>query len=203
MQWNMLDKEGRQVSTDTLDGIESMDTTEYQAVDNTCAGRAKWGGEDPQPWDMMPEAQRNDSHAAELTPKRESEEGTDVHIEAASTQPDKGHPPTTAPGSPKRNKKLKTDRNREQLQERTRSLTHKAANKGKLWANHATAYDTPLMYRMYIVKIASLNINGIRSQTQVGIMMDFLRKQDIDIVLVQEITDWRAWFYTVMPHTST
>jgi len=45
---------------------------------------------------------------------------------------------------------------------------------------------------MYIVKIASLNINGIRSQTQVGIMMDFLRKQDIDIVLVQEITDWRA-----------
>jgi exonuclease III len=42
---------------------------------------------------------------------------------------------------------------------------------------------------MYIVKIASLNINGIRSQTRVGMMVDFLSKHDIDIALVQEITD--------------
>jgi len=54
-----LDKEGRQVSTDTEDGIETMDTTEYQAVDNTFASRAERGGEEPQPRDTMPEAQRN------------------------------------------------------------------------------------------------------------------------------------------------
>jgi hypothetical protein len=38
------------------------------------------------------------------------------------------------PASPKRTKKLKTDRNGEQKQERTRSLTRKAANKGKIQA---------------------------------------------------------------------
>jgi hypothetical protein len=36
------------------------------------------------------------------------------------------------PASPKQTKKLKTDTNGEQKQERTRSLTRKAANKGKI-----------------------------------------------------------------------
>ena len=127
-----IDKEGRHVLTDNVDCVESMETTEYQAVDNTCAGRAEQGGEDPQPRDTMPEAQRNNPQATELKPKRESEEGTEVQAEAASTLPDKGHPPTDAPDSPTRNKKLKTDRNGEQKQDMTRSLTRKAANKGKI-----------------------------------------------------------------------
>jgi exonuclease III len=42
---------------------------------------------------------------------------------------------------------------------------------------------------MHIIKIASININGIRSPTRVGMLMDFLRKHDIDIDLIQEIVD--------------
>jgi len=42
---------------------------------------------------------------------------------------------------------------------------------------------------MHIIKIASLNINGIRSPTRVDMLMDFLRKHDIDIALMQEIAD--------------
>jgi exonuclease III len=42
---------------------------------------------------------------------------------------------------------------------------------------------------MHIIKIASININGIRSPTRVGTLMDFLRKHDIDIALIKEIVD--------------
>jgi exonuclease III len=42
---------------------------------------------------------------------------------------------------------------------------------------------------MHIIKIASININGIRSPTRVRMLMDFLRKHDLDIVLIQEIVD--------------
>ena len=42
---------------------------------------------------------------------------------------------------------------------------------------------------MHVIKIASININGIRSPTRVGMLMDFLRKNDTDIALIQEIVD--------------
>ena len=42
---------------------------------------------------------------------------------------------------------------------------------------------------MHIIKIASININSIRSPTRVGMLMDFLWKQEIDIALIQEIVD--------------
>jgi exonuclease III len=42
---------------------------------------------------------------------------------------------------------------------------------------------------MHIIKITSININGIRSPTRVGMLVDFLLKHDIDIALIQEIVD--------------
>jgi hypothetical protein len=104
------DKEGGQVTPETLDGIENMEATEYQEEDKGDV-RAEQGGEDPQPRDKLYETQRNDPNTTEQKPKRESEEGTEVHAEAASTPPDNGHTLMDAPVSLKRNKKLKTNRN--------------------------------------------------------------------------------------------
>jgi hypothetical protein len=84
------DKEGRQVVPETVDGTEKMYTTENQEEDK-CAHRAGQGGEDPQPQDTLYEAQSNDPHDTKQKPKRESEEGMEVHEESASTQPDKRH----------------------------------------------------------------------------------------------------------------
>jgi exonuclease III len=42
---------------------------------------------------------------------------------------------------------------------------------------------------MPIIKIASININGIQSPTRLGMLMDFLRKHDIEIALIQAIVD--------------
>jgi hypothetical protein len=125
-----LDKERSHVTPETVDGIENMEATEYQKEDKG-DGRAEQGSKDPQPRDKLYETQRNDPHTTEQKPKRESEEGMEVHADAASAPPDNGHPLTDAQASPKRNKKLKPDRNREQKPERTRSLTRTAANKGK------------------------------------------------------------------------
>ena len=41
----------------------------------------------------------------------------------------------------------------------------------------------------HIIKIASININGIRSPTRVGMLTEFLRKQDIDNAMIKEIVD--------------
>jgi exonuclease III len=41
---------------------------------------------------------------------------------------------------------------------------------------------------MNITRIASININGIRANTRVGMMQDFVRTHDLDIILVQEVT---------------
>ena len=39
-----------------------------------------------------------------------------------------------------------------------------------------------------MVKIATSNINGIKSKTRMGMLEDFLRRQDIDFALLQEVT---------------
>jgi exonuclease III len=39
----------------------------------------------------------------------------------------------------------------------------------------------------HVIKIATLNINGISSKTRIGMLEDFLR-QDIDFALLQEVT---------------
>jgi exonuclease III len=40
----------------------------------------------------------------------------------------------------------------------------------------------------YTYKIATININGIASQVRLKMLEDYLRQQDIDIVLLQEGT---------------
>jgi exonuclease III len=39
-----------------------------------------------------------------------------------------------------------------------------------------------------MVKIATLNIFGIVYNTPIGMLEDFLRRQDIDLALLQEVT---------------
>lgn len=41
---------------------------------------------------------------------------------------------------------------------------------------------------MNVVKIATLNINGIRAKTRVGMLADFIRRHDFDILFLQEVT---------------
>jgi len=40
----------------------------------------------------------------------------------------------------------------------------------------------------YTYKIATININGISSHVCIKMLEDYLRQQDIDIVLLQEVT---------------
>jgi len=41
---------------------------------------------------------------------------------------------------------------------------------------------------LYTYKIATININGISSNTKVQLLRQFLLQQDIDIALIQELT---------------
>jgi len=40
----------------------------------------------------------------------------------------------------------------------------------------------------YTIKIATLNINGLASNIRLGMLEDFLKRQDIDLALLQEVT---------------
>ena len=40
-----------------------------------------------------------------------------------------------------------------------------------------------------VIKIATININGITSRTRVGMLVDYIRRHELDIVLIQEITN--------------
>jgi exonuclease III len=42
---------------------------------------------------------------------------------------------------------------------------------------------------MLVIKIATLNINGITAPTRVGMLSDFITRREIDILLVQEVTN--------------
>ena len=42
---------------------------------------------------------------------------------------------------------------------------------------------------MTCFKFATLNNNGLHSETRIGMLRDFLRSQDIDIVFLQEVTN--------------
>jgi hypothetical protein len=41
---------------------------------------------------------------------------------------------------------------------------------------------------MHIVKLASININGISARTRVGILIDYIRRHEFDFVFLQEVT---------------
>jgi len=45
---------------------------------------------------------------------------------------------------------------------------------------------------MSTIKIATLNINGITARTRVGMLADFIRQHDFDIVFAQEVTSTEA-----------
>ena len=40
---------------------------------------------------------------------------------------------------------------------------------------------------MHILKIATLNINGITAATRVDMLRDFIHKQELDIIFLQEV----------------
>jgi exonuclease III len=42
---------------------------------------------------------------------------------------------------------------------------------------------------MYAYKIATLNINGIANRTRICMLEEFLKKQAIDIAMLQEVTN--------------
>jgi exonuclease III len=41
---------------------------------------------------------------------------------------------------------------------------------------------------MHVVRIANVNMNGIHNETRVGMLRDFIRSNDTNIILVQEVT---------------
>jgi len=45
---------------------------------------------------------------------------------------------------------------------------------------------------MSTIKIAKLNINGITARTRVGMLADFIRQHDFDIIFAQEVTSTEA-----------
>ena len=47
-----------------------------------------------------------------------------------------------------------------------------------------------------VVKIATLNINGITSRTRVGMLEEYIRRHELDIIFLQEIT--RTYIVNIM-----
>jgi exonuclease III len=42
---------------------------------------------------------------------------------------------------------------------------------------------------MYCTRIASININGITANTTTGMLLDFIRRHELDLVFLQEVVD--------------
>jgi len=40
-----------------------------------------------------------------------------------------------------------------------------------------------------VTKLATININGITNRTRVGMLTEYIRRHDLDIIFLQEITD--------------
>ena len=88
------------------------------------------------------------------------------------------------PLSPKRNKKLKMERETSKTRDRTRSKTrHRTPQRIK----HARPLEHPYTPMSYTYKLVTLNINGIASNTLIRMLEDFLWRQDVDFALLQEV----------------
>jgi exonuclease III len=46
---------------------------------------------------------------------------------------------------------------------------------------------------MNATKIASINMNALTAQIRIDMLFDFLRRQDIDIALLQEVSDAKVF----------
>jgi len=47
---------------------------------------------------------------------------------------------------------------------------------------------TPLQHEMNVLHIATTNINGITSPMRVGMLAEFIRKHNLDIIFLHEVT---------------
>ena len=56
---------------------------------------------------------------------------------------------------------------------------------------------------MHVMRIAGKNINGLRNETQVGMLRAFVMTHDLYVVLVQEVTPRRVWTFQDIEHTPT
>jgi len=54
--------------------------------------------------------------------------------------------------------------------------------------SNTPTYQTSPTHMTAVIKIATLNINGITTKTRVGMMTEYTRLHDLDIVFIQEIT---------------
>jgi hypothetical protein len=54
---------------------------------------------------------------------------------------------------------------------------------------HPFLLVTPVLCLMLVITLATLNINAITARTRVGMLTDFLRRHDIDILFMQEVTN--------------
>jgi exonuclease III len=56
---------------------------------------------------------------------------------------------------------------------------------------------------MHVIKIATLNINGITAPTRVGMLSDFIKRHEIDTLFLQEVTSMDVLKFRVMKPTTT
>jgi exonuclease III len=52
-----------------------------------------------------------------------------------------------------------------------------------------SARNTPPSQKMHVMKVATLNINGMTATTRVGMLRDFIYRHDIDIIFLQKDTN--------------
>jgi hypothetical protein len=94
---------------------------------------------------------------------------------------------TASQDSPKKSKKLRTDRDVSSKRERTRSRKRAEPPQTQVQTYKTSPPTTPRQMP-YVYKLATLNIQEITSDTRIQTLKDFLHAQDIDIALLQEIT---------------
>ena len=104
--------------------------------------------------------------------------GSRTDDKQASTENDKQK--TTPTTSPKRTKKPKNRRTRSIAPEQRQSHGN----------NPTLKRDIPLksLTMPHIYKIATVNVNGLATQPRITMLEDSLKKQEIDSILLQEIT---------------
>jgi len=93
--------------------------------------------------------------------------------------------------SPKRPKKMKMEKTGEPQNESSRSRTRGQSTKtgrDDISPQQNNPSPTPPTVPISTIEIATLNINGITARTRVGMLADFIRRHDFDIIFTQEVT---------------
>jgi hypothetical protein len=82
---------------------------------------------------------------------------------------------------------MKTENTWELPIERTRNTTRRAAYKKREVITYTSITHSPPLTPLNVIKIVTLNINGITAKTKVVMLTEFVR-HDIDILFAQEVT---------------